>query len=284
MSENPQIRIAAYKSDIIKELFVRTADQNYIAARWCAANGLDADFLWLAVHAIEKYQKAVLLINGFSSKGFGHNIVKLFDCVESIAAALFPAVLDKPARLQADLWIDRSPRAYIQHMYEMGNADNRYAIHGYFTWSQDLHLLDQMVFLIRRLIVKLDHPLVQQQNESAKSVLARIPTYLPNLHLPLDEIIRSVDEDHHLRAVLLNLNLPFAPSNYPHVAMQERFSSSEAVLSYRIFEPLGSPNRDIVSAGIELANWILEEIQLPQNVRSEIAEAVNKARSAHSLP
>ena len=63
---------------ITDELFIRTADENYIAARWCAINRLHTDFAWLAVHALEKYLKAVLLYNGMSTKTQGHDIVRLY--------------------------------------------------------------------------------------------------------------------------------------------------------------------------------------------------------------
>lgn len=76
--------IAASKHNIVLELFARTADENYITARWCAINQLNTDFLWLSVHALEKYLKAVLLLNGGSSrrsasdqKTYSHDIVRL---------------------------------------------------------------------------------------------------------------------------------------------------------------------------------------------------------------
>ena len=46
--------LTASKNSLIGELFVRTADENYITARWCGTNRLNTDFLWLAVHALEK--------------------------------------------------------------------------------------------------------------------------------------------------------------------------------------------------------------------------------------
>ncbi|WP_024342605.1 hypothetical protein [Bradyrhizobium japonicum] len=53
--------VEASKNNLARELFVRTADENYVTARWCANNRLNTDFLWLAVHALEKYLKAVLV-------------------------------------------------------------------------------------------------------------------------------------------------------------------------------------------------------------------------------
>lgn len=55
-----------YHRSIVDELFIKTADDSYVAARWCYANGFDVDFFWLAGHALEKYLKAVLFLNGRS--------------------------------------------------------------------------------------------------------------------------------------------------------------------------------------------------------------------------
>jgi hypothetical protein len=70
----PIERFRALQTDVVHDLFVRTADENYITARSCAVNRLYTDFFWLAVHALEKYLKAVLLLNGSSSKGCVHNM------------------------------------------------------------------------------------------------------------------------------------------------------------------------------------------------------------------
>ena len=55
-------------------MFIETADENYILARWAAINHLDLDFLGLGLHAIEKYLKALLLLNEKPAKKYGHNI------------------------------------------------------------------------------------------------------------------------------------------------------------------------------------------------------------------
>ncbi len=67
----------ADKHSIINELFIATADDNYVLARSCFHQHLNVDFFWLAVHALEKYLKAVLLLNGKTAKSYGHDIVKL---------------------------------------------------------------------------------------------------------------------------------------------------------------------------------------------------------------
>ena len=62
--------------DIIFETFIYTADSDYINARFLALNFQFRPFFWPALHAIEKYLKANLLIYGASVKGqeFGHHI------------------------------------------------------------------------------------------------------------------------------------------------------------------------------------------------------------------
>lgn len=73
MTNTPEANVSesqftAIKHDIVKELFLKTADQTYVVARWCFLNGLYLDFYWNALHALEKYLKAVLLVNGRSAK------------------------------------------------------------------------------------------------------------------------------------------------------------------------------------------------------------------------
>jgi hypothetical protein len=53
----------AFKQSIVEDFFISTADDNYVAARWCYLDGLNIDFFWLSVHSLEKYLKAALLLN-----------------------------------------------------------------------------------------------------------------------------------------------------------------------------------------------------------------------------
>ena len=75
----------ADKHSIVNELFIATADDNYIAARWCFHQNLNVDFFWLAVHCVEKYLKASLLLNGENVKKQSHDIVKMFPAVKALA-------------------------------------------------------------------------------------------------------------------------------------------------------------------------------------------------------
>ena len=93
--------IHAEQGRIVREIFVDTADDNYITARWCFVEGLNVDYFWLAVHTLEKYMKAALLLNGQSGRGyrdeagkcqsFGHDIAVLYRHVKLFASDLLPS-------------------------------------------------------------------------------------------------------------------------------------------------------------------------------------------------
>ena len=115
--------IHAEQGRIVREIFVDTADDNYITARWCFVEGLNVDYSWLAVHSLEKYMKAVLLLNGRSGKGyrdeagewrsFGHDIVVLYEHVKSFASDLLPSSLERPGDLEIEHWRDETPEAFF---------------------------------------------------------------------------------------------------------------------------------------------------------------------------
>jgi hypothetical protein len=98
-------QFAAIRHDIIKELFLKTADQTYVVARWCVLNRLYLDFYWNAALGLERLVKAVLLMNGQSSKAGGdgkpysHDIVKLYEAVRLIGPTLLPVMLTQPTGL-----------------------------------------------------------------------------------------------------------------------------------------------------------------------------------------
>lgn len=65
----------------IKTSFRDVADRDYIAARILYRHDLKLQFLWSSLQAIEKYLKSVLLFNGRSAKGYGHDLEKLFSAL-----------------------------------------------------------------------------------------------------------------------------------------------------------------------------------------------------------
>src|ERR1700722_3423019 len=116
----------SYRRSIVDELFIKTADDNYVTARWCFIYGLNVDFFWLGVHALEKYLKAALLLNGRSSKDYlenmkrkpyGHEIIKLYADVQPLAPELLPAKLTWPPNMASVDWHDESPEKFIERFF-----------------------------------------------------------------------------------------------------------------------------------------------------------------------
>ena len=75
---------------------------------------MNVDYFWLGVHALEKYMKATVLVNGKSAEGcrdqtgkfqrFVYDIDTLYGNVGSFATGLLPDTLVRPDRLSIIHW------------------------------------------------------------------------------------------------------------------------------------------------------------------------------------
>lgn len=277
--------LTSSQSNIIDELYVRTADENYITARWCSIQHLHTDFAWSGVHALEKYLKATLLYNGQPTTKQGHDIVALYESIKPLANGLLPATLTRSPRLQISHWFERTPESFLKHLYQNGNADNRYLIYGHDTRDEDLHMLDSMVFAVRRLICRLDEPFLNpgvvkpdSPIPTYRELLTRNARYQPNQFMPLEELVRS-KENEGLRQAALTLNFEFAPDDYKHAGVRGGDSSRNPVLFRRVLEPLGRDDASQVREGIETARWLLDSVRLPGPVKKQIETALQDAES-----
>src|SRR5665213_2935805 len=80
-------------------------------------------FFWLAVHSVEKYLKAALLMNDRSAKGYSHNIPELYAAVTPLAPELFPTILTKPEeRMPVEYWRSETAETFITRLYQNGQA------------------------------------------------------------------------------------------------------------------------------------------------------------------
>lgn len=261
------------KHSIVDTFFIKTADDNYINARWCAFHGLDLDFFWQAVHCLEKYMKAALVLNDRPALNYGHNIVRLFADVQPLAPELLPGTLSKPVQYELDFWSVETPGQFIERLYQDGQADNRYALFGHVRRMEDVLKLDQTVFAIRCFCQPLEsHFLGEQQegvpDESKRDWLVRGAPSFRNLHSTLEETIAGNRGD-EIRQVLLNWNFPFAPQSFVHGEFNYSSSSSNPVLVRRIFDPLERGPQHFAEAD-ELWDWLKSNITLPRAVVADI--------------
>ena len=274
--------IDAQKKRIVQELFISTADDNYITARWCFIEGLKVDYFWLAVHALEKYMKAMLLLNGKSSRDFGHDIVKLYKCVESLASELLPNSLKQPDALVIDhKWLDESPEEFSQRLYENGNADNRYQIFGFLQHYDDLFKLDLMIFALRGLCVPLDGYCLRSARTKLtyRDVLIKQPEKWKLSSAGKLEKVISGKFGERLREVLLNHNFPFAPDDFPHSGLRIRMASQNPVLERLVLKRLKrATDRNSAKEAVELSNWAVKNIKVPKGVEKQLQDAKRNAK------
>ena len=287
-------RIHAEQNRVVRPLFIDTADDNYIAARWCFVEGLNVDYFWLSVHALEKYMKAALLLNGRSSKEYvalngkprqySHDITALYDQVGTFASDLLPGNLSKPGELQIDHWQDETPDAFIRRFYRDGNPDNRYQTFGFVQHREDLFKLDLMAFALRRLCVHLDAYIVGKPQSGTRwpthrDILRGQPDWWSISAGCLLEKTVSGKRGETLREVLLNLNIPFAPQDFAHGSMPSRMASRNPVLVRSILEPLQhAPGSTAAATAAELCDWVLGNIKLPKHVTRQLCQAKPKRK------
>ncbi len=275
------------KNNVVTQMFVDTADQNYLIARWAYHRGMFIDFFWNAVHALEKYFKASLLLNGRSGKSnsaakpYGHNLAMLFEEVSSYAGDLFPAKLEQPKQLDGLHWREETPVEFVARLDELGNANNRYNLFGYVQRWEDLHHLDQMVHAVRRIAFKLDTcpfigsgPFPDSAPKTVRECLERDLGYSPRGATSRLHKLLGTKGDDELRDAGLKLNFLFAPEDYDHDrgGVHIGTSSSESVLYQRIVRRAknmaASPaDRDAA----DLADWVIENIWLPAPAKAELS-------------
>ena len=283
------------KGDIVRRLFTDTADDNYIAARWCSQETLNVDFLWLAVHALEKYLKAILLLNRQSAMTFsdehgkkhryGHDIELLYARVLELAGDLLPDNLERPPNLEIAHWQNEAPPDFMRRLFDNGNADNRYMIYGFVVRPEDIHKLDSMVFALRRLCIPLDTYFLREPDQPGylgthRDVLTRQPEHWSSLNGPLDKVING-GRGEALQRVVLNLNLAFAPEDFDHQPVRGNSAGSNPVLHRRILEPLGWDNPSASATAADVCAWVVKNIQLPKAVKKQLEDARKQYLSKH---
>jgi hypothetical protein len=144
-------------------MFRDSADEDYLVARMALRSSLHYQFCWSSQQAIEKYMKAAILLNSDEPvavvKG-GHGLSELFEKCLLFSGDLLPLVLCPPR----GFWPDRAHELrffektedYIARVEAYGDPNNRYRMFSIVLDKKDLHKLDQVVFMLRRIAFPLD--------------------------------------------------------------------------------------------------------------------------------
>ncbi len=145
------------RTKIIFDLYIASADDDYLSARMLYLNGLHRNFYWSASQAIEKYLKASLLFNEKSAKSYGHNLEKLFlkfikmDNHKTLPELIVLTDKHTPA---SESWQNQSILSFIKHLQLYGSTDNRYGILGEDISGNILQIVDVICYNLRMFIRK----------------------------------------------------------------------------------------------------------------------------------
>src|SRR5689334_14326600 len=99
-------RIEALLNNFATRCFRDVADLDYISARLAYRAGLFAQFHWASLQALEKYFKAILLLNRIHAKKVKHDLGR---------------ALEVCAGLPFKLSLSASTRKFIEHIDRVGS-------------------------------------------------------------------------------------------------------------------------------------------------------------------
>ena len=278
------VKIDTYKNSIVNDLFIKTADQNYVVARWSFFHGLYRDFYWNALHACEKYMKASLLLNGKSamknSKGnYSHNILALFREVSTYSPELLPNVLICPNKLYSRPWRNELLDSFVEKLRQHGDPNNRYAYFSIVKEGDHLFKLDGLVFLLRRLAVPLDQ--LYFESEEFSSETNRVILQNDPLHMPHD-IVRNLPraQEGESQADLFNalhrLNYAFERNSEDLTGKWPGMYSENAALYRLVGDAFKNANIKKNPQKAAVIKWMLENIHFSRDVIGELNQAMQK--------
>jgi len=278
--------ITPYTYSLVETMFVATADQNYILARWAALNELNVDFFWMSLHALEKYFKAILLYNGQSAKGYSHNIVTLHEAVLRLDSQLSFGSLKSPPTISKDAlhWQAETAKSFIARLNHWGDPNNRYMAYGWVQrWPQNLIKLDQLVWRICRYC----RPFAWTTNgKTVKWVqlLKKTPAeWRLNSHLPLERALAGGLTDAASEAAT-TLNYAFAPDG-GHDIDSWRSSFANPPLADWFHLLRNATDNSTKKTARETLEWVLQNVDLGKDrstVRSELERAVRQSKNPES--
>lgn len=256
------------KVEFVREMFINTADNNYILARYSFYNSYPFEFLWLAMHALEKYMKASLLLNGMSSKKYNHDLVALSKAVNEYAEELLQFSFEKPKDIKLNFvaeewWLNEEPQNFIQKISNLGSPNNRYRTYGLLKTPDMIFKIDTLVYYYRRICRDLSKTIpIEGDDTKIFDILA-----LDNSKWKIDRgILEDVLEDKDTkekRKIFLKNNLIFAPDDFIHDSYAGGTYIFNSVIEPYLNEEKTNDDENVRTLKKEMRSWIKDNIQLP---------------------
>jgi hypothetical protein len=282
MKDARDYRLKAHTNYVVRRMFVETADGNYILARSAYFLRLPFDFYWLGLQALEKYYKAMLLMNGLSGRGCGHDLVKLHKRARQLAGGLLKTKFVRP-RAQGLTWSNEPVDGYVARLNRFGSSHNRYATYGYWILDDDLFKLDQLVWQVRRCCrpfhLEMPNAGGKPIKTNIKNVLRRNKREWKVSPWPLEELIDGPEDDSR-RSTFLLFNLPFAPGEDHR--LPQTFSASHTPPLADWFRLLRASTQDptVENSADKVLTWISENVDFGGSDRKLLEKALQDYATA----
>jgi HEPN domain-containing protein len=264
MSDDVECNINSFASDL------RTrADEDYISARICYFHDLHENFLWNAQQCIEKYLKSIALFHRVDVKNQGHDLKSLFKKVDK-EIKIGSIALYWPKEENGTIYFNEQFLDFLKRLSDLGL--NRYCSNSYSTYGDELIKVDAAVFIIRRysqpigaIIGKQGRPLkkeIKKCIDEGKDYT--VSGYLGN--------VLNQEKYEKQRDWFLKGNIFFLKENTPTTLSMK--SKSVNHLLARRYQQAKNGNKEQKLVFIETAEYLLDHIYWPSEIKSELEEAI----------
>ena len=259
----------ARKLALIRTMFFDTADMNYVGARAAFFERRDHDFWWLTLHAVEKYFKTALLMNGETANQSNHDLTTLLKRLQALDRRLNPLPFVRPLLAGSERWFERANDNFIKSLNIYGSATNRYGAYSYVISNLDIFRADHLVYWARRHARPFQQTLPGGEKIDWVEELANNPRLWRHHSGPLELLADQPHFDQAKRS-LVRGNVSFFAERR-HRPLQPRGALAHNAPIYHCIEALkgstaGSAER---AEAREILEWIVSHIYLP---KKEIAE------------
>jgi hypothetical protein len=271
--------IYQHKHELVRQTYLETADKNYILARSAFFYKMYWDFFWLSTHAIEKYFKGILLLNDRPAIVGGHNLACLhkqvldldsrltFEPLDISEIEMTPKIIrDKPREVRVRWVLDRLNR--------LGSPENRYGLLGYHVHPDDLFVVDQLVWAVRRHCRRLKVPVQEPSGEQViidevDQLRRDSMRWSVSPFLGVEKIL-SLSEEDLSRSIFVRFNLPFAP-DIDHGTFRWSFAWANSPIAYW-FEVLRDETKPMEKRkeAAEVIRWMKDNIFLAKSEKREV--------------
>lgn len=250
MNRKAELREALLNDFAIRS-FRDTGDRDYVHARLAYRARLVPQFLWSALHCLEKYTKCILVLNRVPARSFKHEVTGALNLLAEQGPFSVP--------------LCKQSKQFVARLETM--AQYRYFEVSYWNLEHDILRLDRVVWELRRYCQVLSYEIPSEgaKKNALQLNLARLQDALEretkNSCVPsglLEKII--ADKTNPAREPLLWNNLHFGPSRRRKIRLVPFFEAGNAPL---YMHP-------------EILDDVLKYVHLPKSVVSAWREEMRK--------